>query len=119
MADELKFFGWERSGVYALATGNLQDGRMAAQLPLTIADRDNPANDSTQNAEFLIAGPKDAGGLRKSAIGKRYPSNGTVTAATTKLAYVELKAPDLPWRYTPQAANVDVLRPSIVLVVGA
>jgi hypothetical protein len=118
VADELKFFGWERSGVYGLATGTLQDGRMAALLPLTIADRDNPANASMQNAEFLIAGPKDAGGLRKSAVGKRYPSNGTMTAETTKLAYVELKAPDLPWRYTPQLANVDALRPWIVLVVG-
>jgi hypothetical protein len=118
VADPLKFFGWERSGVYALATGNLQDGRMAAQLPLTIADRDHPANASTQSAEFLIAGPKDAGGLRKSAIGKRYPSNGTMTAETTKLAYVELKAPDLPWRYTPQANVDDALKPWIVLVVG-
>lgn len=118
MADELSFFGWERSAVYDLAAGALQDGRLPAQLPLTLADRETPANKVTQNAEFLLAGPKDVSGLRKSAIARRYPPPGYTKAETTKMAYVEFTAPDLPWRYTPQTTNNDALRPWMVLIVG-
>ncbi|HYP09704.1 MAG TPA: hypothetical protein VER03_26000 [Bryobacteraceae bacterium] len=118
MADELSFFGWERSAVYDLATGALQDGRLGAALPLTLADRESPGNKATQSAEFLLAGPKDISGVRTTAIARRYPPPGNTKAETTKLVYVEFSAPDLPWRYTPQTTTSDTLRPWVVLIVG-
>ena len=118
MAGDLRFFGWQRSSVYDLATAALEGGRLKAALPLTLKDRDDPGNAVTQNVPFLISGPKDVAGLHPSAILRIHPPQGDKQAETTKFAHVEFRAADFPWRYTPQIASGDVLRPWIVLVVG-
>ena len=118
MAGDLKFFGWQRSSVYDLATAALEGGRLQAALPLTLKDRDNPGNAVTQSVPFLISGAKDVTGLQPSAILRTYPAQGDKQAETTKFAHVEVCAADLPWRYTPQIASGDTLRPWFVLIVG-
>ena len=118
MADELQFYGWQRSGVYELAAGALESGRLQATLPLTIRNRDNHADHADRPQHFLIVGPRDVLGLHPGAVVGMYPPPNSNNAETTKFVYVELGAPDLPWRYTPRRADGLRLRPWIVLVVG-
>jgi len=118
MADELRFYGWERSSVYDLATGAAEQGRLLAALPLTLYERDAPANSASATVAFAIAGPQDVGGLQPKAVSRVYPAPNQLEAETTKFAHAEFAAADLPWRYSPKLANGDVLRPWLVLVVG-
>jgi hypothetical protein len=118
MADELRFYGWQRSSVYALATGAQEQGRLLAELPLTLRERDNPANSVSDTVGFVIAGPGDVGGLQPQAVHRVYPTANHLESETTKFAHIEFAAADLPWRYTPKLTNSDALRPWFVLVVG-
>ncbi|WP_280213633.1 hypothetical protein [Nocardia cyriacigeorgica] len=71
----------------------------------------------TGDTEFEVLGPGDVRELCRAAITRRYPAPGATDAEETKVALVELRSPDLPWRYTPLAPH-GTLRPWLVLVVG-
>jgi hypothetical protein len=118
MAEQLQFYGWQRSGVFGLASGALEQGRLRAALTLTLRDRDNAADRVDESVEFLVLGPRDALGLQPGAVVTMMPPPESLNAETTKLVYVELAAPDLPWRYTPEVTSDLSLRPWIVLIVG-
>jgi hypothetical protein len=118
MAEELRFYGWQRSSVYDLATGAREDGRLQAGLPLALRDRDNATDRAERSAPFLIVGPRDVLGLQPGAITGMMPPPDSSNAETTTCVYVEFQAVDLPWRYTPERAVGLGLRPWIVLIVG-
>jgi hypothetical protein len=118
MAHNLTFYGWQRSGVYDLAPGTLEEGRLQASVEITLQNRENPAEQVTRSLDFLIAGPPDISGILPGAITVHYPPANSTNAETTKFPYLEFKPTDLPWRYSPELASGDSLRPWIVLVVG-
>ncbi|AKF86651.1 hypothetical protein MFUL124B02_30905 [Myxococcus fulvus 124B02] len=123
MSDELRFHGWQRSGVYDLVTGGLEEGRLKAALPVTLQDREDASDSVTRDIPFLIIGPRDVLALQAGAITGMMPPPGTVAAEATRYAHVELSDVDLPWRYTPQVVDPAVaggrkLCPWLVLVVG-
>jgi hypothetical protein len=110
------FLAWQRPAVYALATAPRAGVRLAAQLPVTLHD---DAGDVAAAASFLLAGPGDVERLTAGQIIGRRPHPGTHDAEATMMAHVELAAPDLPWRYTPEPhTGAPALRPWLVLVVG-
>lgn len=105
MAHNLTFYGWQRSGVYALSTGALEGGRLQASVQITLQNRENPGEQATRVLPFLIAGPPDVTGLLPGAITAYYPPPNSTNAETTKFPYVEFSAADLPWRYSPSLAD--------------
>ena len=110
------FLAWKRPAVYALANAPRAGVRLAAQLPVTLHD---DAGDVAAAASFLLAGPADVERLTAGQIVGRRPHPGTDDAEATMMAHVELAAPDLPWRYTPEPhTGAPALRPWLVLVVG-
>ncbi|WP_165372874.1 hypothetical protein [Pengzhenrongella frigida] len=111
------FVAWQRPAVYALTTQPPATARLAATLPITLHDG---GPDVSAAAAFLLAGPGDVAALAAGQIIGRRPHPGTVDAEATMMAHVELAAPDLPWRYSPQphAGGPVAVRPWLILVVG-
>ena len=111
------FVAWQRPAVYALTTEPPATARLAADLPITLHDG---GPDVFASASFLLAGPGDVAHLAAGQIIGRRPHPGTVDAEATMMAHVELAAPDLPWRYSPQphAGGPVAVRPWLILVVG-
>lgn len=119
MAGTLKFFGWRRSGVYGSVPGQaLSDGRLTGSATLTLANTEPPNESVSQVVTFDVMGPGDVQGLKPGAVVHAVPTAGTIDAEKDKCVHVDLAAPDLPWRYTPQLAAGAALRPWLALVVG-
>lgn len=126
----LRFYGWQRASLYDLAGGARgTGGRLVVEVPLTLQDRDEPTATAQDRIRFLIAGPPDVTGLLPGALGAMMPPPNSTDAEATHFVTVDLSAPDLPWRYTPELAAPDPadptgkkrlarLRPWLVLVVG-
>jgi hypothetical protein len=119
---EIDFHAWVRSGIYDLASPIAGEARVRGQVGLTLRNTmDTGEPPVTGTATFKLIGPPDVEGLRPRAITRTYPSPNAEAAEDTKLAMVELGAPDLPWRYTPELPTGPGnrrLRPWMVLVVG-
>jgi hypothetical protein len=120
VAGTLRFYGWRRSGAYRLISGTaLTDGRLSGSVTLTISNQEPPNESVSQAVTFDIMGPGDVQDLKPGAVVHMMPPPGTPDHEQDKCVHVDLAAPDLPWRYTPQPANGPQLRPWIVLVVGS
>src|SRR5215210_334632 len=94
------------------------DGRLQGTATVELADLSRPTVGRRPPAPYELFGPGDVQRLAAGAITRRFPAPGASDAEETKLALVEFRAIDLPWRYTPTAASGGVLRPWLVLVVG-
>jgi hypothetical protein len=113
------FHGWNRSGVFGVVPNpSLTDGRLTGSVGLTLSNDQPPSESVTETVTFDILGPGDVQGLKPGAVTRAVPTAGALDAEETKCAYVELGAPDLPWRYTPELAVGLGLRPWIVLVTA-
>jgi hypothetical protein len=115
----LTFYGWSRSTAANNGKRGRYPGRLegSAALSLTV---DDGAGATPAGVAFLLMGPGDVHGLRPNAVLVVAPRLGDQQAETTRCPHVELAAPDLPWRYSPEpvAAGSKALRPWLVLVVG-
>ena len=119
MAGSLRFYGWRRSSVYALAAGpGLADGRLTGSIMLTLANQLPPNESVSQAVPFAIMGPGDVADLKPGAVVHTVPTPGTLDHEQDKCVHADLAAPDLPWRYSPALATGKALLPWIVLVVG-
>jgi hypothetical protein len=115
MADELIFFGWDRAAG-ALAAAQ-QGGRLRATLNLEVTG-DHPGQQDAAALTFEFLGTPDVTGLLPGAITHVSPAPGSTNGEETMCPYVELAAPDLPWRYTPEPRSGDKWRPWLALIVG-
>ncbi len=124
MATQITFRGWRRPGAASTVTG-VQGGRPGGQASLRLDGRDaggGATGSQTATLPLLLAGPGDVTGLQPGAVSRRFPKPDVNDAEVTKCPFAEFAAPDLPWRYTPaaaQAAGNRRLRPWLVLVVGS
>ena len=117
MAQDLTFFGWQRGAGAFDATP--AGGRLRATLKLEATSQDTGGTSTVPAAVTVdFYGPRDVTGLLPGAITHMSPAPGQVDAEETMCAYVELGAPDLPWRYAPVPRAGDAWQPWIVLVVG-
>ena len=114
MANNLTFTAWQRSRLFDRAVP--QDTRLGSSVTLTLRDTET-GQDASGNAPFELLAAADIAGLKPGAIKHMAPAPFAHDAETTKFVHVDLREPDLPWRYTPQV-NEPNLRPWLVLLVG-
>jgi len=69
------------------------------------------------NATLQLIGPGDIIGLHTNTIVRVTPPRDDSDAEFNHFPAIEFDQPDLPWRYTPFAANGDRLKPWMVLLV--
>jgi hypothetical protein len=126
MADELKYIAFRRSRLYEPELASKVGPRMAGKLPLKLVDTFTGQSEPGA-APFMLAAAADVAGLKPRAIKHMAPPPGSRDAETTKFVHVDFFEPDLPWRYTPEAALPSpegggaanrVVRPWLVLLVG-
>ncbi len=114
----MKFTSWERSAIYNLVPdGYLESGRLVGKLSLVLRDQYSP-DTGNGTVAFHIATAADVGRVVSPVIVRTAPAALARDAETTKLVHIDFNEPDLPWRYTPQLAAGDILRPWIVVLVG-
>ena len=94
------------------------EGRLRGTVTLTIQNTEPPNESVSAPVTFDIMGPGDVQALKPGAVVHVVPPPGTADAEGEKCVHVDLAAPDLPWRYTPQLAAGARLRPWLALVVG-
>jgi hypothetical protein len=119
----LNFYGWQRSGLFDLANRATGESHLRVRLDLALQQRvDSPSGpapaEKVQPVDLRILGPGDVSSIQQHSFASTAPVPGAQDVETTKRAYVEMAATDLPWRFTPETRNGNVLRPWIVLVVG-
>lgn len=93
------------------------DGRLSAAIDIELTDH-NGVGARQIPSPYQVMGPGDVARLAPGAVVRRFPAPGCSDAETSKLAFVELAAIDLPWRYTPQLPDGMKLAPWMVLLVG-
>ena len=116
-----QFVPWVRSGLAAtLTTPDTLDtetpGRARLDVALGVSRRGGPLPPVEQR--LTVVGPGEVVGLDPRQIIRTDPLRGATDAEPNMLVQVELDRPDLPWLFTPAAADVNSrLRPWLVLVV--
>ncbi len=110
------FLAWQRPALSALATDVATGTHVEGELTLNISAIGNPV---VAKPRFRFVGPADVVGLAPGAVIGRKPAPGTLDAEISRVAHVELRDADLPWRYSPVRNPLGGgLRPWLVLVVG-
>ncbi len=115
---EMRFLSWARRGAAAL----LEEPDMGAPAParaeLAVELQFNHDNNMLAGAELELLGPGDVTALDPRAIVRVWPPPDTRDAEANYFPLVELDQVDLPWRYTPRAADAaNRVRPWLCLIV--
>ena len=111
------FLPWVRQGLAArIATPDPLKTPLPAQAPLGVALGVN--NVDAASVGVRLFGPADVIGIDPRQVVRTEPPAGTDNYESNDLAAVEFDNPDLPWLFTPAAADGQGrVRPWIVLVV--
>lgn len=111
------FYSWRMAPARSMATGNAPSGRLLGAAPMEVADLDDPSQKGDGKGAFELLGPAEVSRLSPGTITRRFPTPGVIDAEAAMAPLVELSAPDLPWRYTPELPDPQQnLRPWLVLV---
>lgn len=106
------FLPWLRRGLASWISAT-KDGRATVGVSLDFGAGE-PAN-----VGLPLLGAQDVAGLDARVIIRTWPRADVFDAEPNYLALVELEQADLPWRYTPVAAQGDRLLPWLALVILA
>lgn len=111
------FLPWVRQGLAGrIATPDLLNGPLPVPAPLGVSVAVNDV-DAAPVAVRLF-GPGDVLGIDPRQVVRTEPPAGTTDYEANDLAAVDFDNPDLPWLFTPAAADAQGrLRPWLVLVV--
>ena len=111
------FLPWVRQGFAArLANPDPLSGALPAQTPLGVTLAVNGAE--AVSMPVRLFGPADVLGIDPRQVVRTEPPAGTIDYESNDLAAIEFDNPDLPWLFTPAAADAQGrLRPWLVLVV--
>ena len=112
-----RYLSWWRTGAAALVTGADGAGLPSrATLPVTTRVTADPTRSATVTARLY--GPGEVTDLDPRQVIRTEPGPGTTDFEPNVFCAAELDAPELPWMFTPAAANAaGQLRPWLVLVV--
>ena len=105
------YFARDEKALRIAAMPPVVNGRLQGTAAVDIADLNNAADKRSAPAQYELFGPGDVVRLGGGAITRRFPAPGSSDAEETKVALVEFGAIDLPWRYAPEAAAGERLRP--------
>ena len=111
----LSFIPWLRRGLATGITRPDSGFASAPDNPIDVTIQLNANNSATTRIDLVE--PGDIVGLDPHSIARTFPRANETDAEFHHLAMVELDQADLPWRYTPSAANADKLRPWLTLLV--
>lgn len=124
MADaSYQFVPWVRSGIAAVlkvrdTLDTATPGRARLDVALGVTRRGGALPPVKKH--LTVLGPGDVVGLDPRQVIRTDPPAGATDAEPNMLVQVEFDRPDLPWLFTPAAANAGQrLRPWLVLVVVA
>lgn len=92
-------------------------GTVKMSIGLDLGKGDTPHTHEEYEKVFELFGPGDVSGISESAVMQTVPANGDNGYCNDYLAAIEFYEEDLPWRYTPFAANGDCLRPWMSLIL--
>ena len=116
------FLPWLRQGLAnqidpASLTG--AGGRATVQVALKLEGDGLDGNKISQpiTRNLPLYGPGDIIGVERRAIVKAEPVNGATNFEANYLPYLDFYDEDFPWRYTPEIALNNRLRPWLMLVV--
>lgn len=109
---KLVFLPHVREGI--VPTGSAA-GRAQAAVALRLESSGRAARDVTRIMSLL--GPGDITTIEPRQLLRVTPAPGTRDAEPEFFPGIELDAPDLPWRYSPMAADGNRILPWIVLIV--
>lgn len=115
LPEKLTFGAWARSRLFEQSAQ--QGPRLAGKVALTLSDTASANPPATGDAPFVLAGAADVMAIKAGAIRHMAPAPFARDVETTKLVHVDLREPDLPWRYTP-LPNEAAIKPWLVLLVG-
>jgi hypothetical protein len=114
-----RFLPWTRRGLAASITDNAAaaagslPARAAVKLDVVLTGGHGSGSTTTD-----VAGPGDVVGIDPAAIVRLTPRPDSSNVEPNFLAAVDFDDPDLPWLFTPSAANaLGQLRPWLALVV--
>jgi len=119
------FLPWLRQGVANKITSPDMDPavtlRATIKIDLELEAKMLEGDPETKviSKDIQLYGPGDIVGIDSKAIIKNEPRHGITNFEPNYLPYIDFYDEDLPWRYTPAAANTetDRLRPWITLVL--
>lgn len=102
----------------AAASGEARSrGTVKMAVELKLAKGGGSPTRKTYEKVFELFGPGDVSGISESAVMQTVPSDGDNGYCNDYLAAIEFFEEDLPWRYTPFAANQERLRPWLSLIL--
>ncbi len=107
---------WVRRGLASRVSGTPTKNYAELAVALSV---NNAAVVSPAMPQIRLLGPGDITSMDASAVIRTDPRAGADAFEPNYLAMVELSQPDLPWWFTPVAADGAKLRPWICLVVVA
>jgi hypothetical protein len=116
------FLSWARRGIGASVNnpdaGSLPS-RASLSVQLSVAVQQGSSSNTVQPGALPVQmfGPGDVIGLDPRHVVRTEPRNFTVNFEPNYLCGIEFDTPDLPWLFTPAAANNDRLRPWLALIV--
>ena len=112
-----RFLPWSRRGLAAsIATPDTGDASTSEVAAFTVGVRLNDAAPIT--TRLRINGPGDVTGIDSRVIIRTDPERYVADFEPNNLVSIEFDQPDLPWMFTPAAADAqERLRPWLVLVV--
>jgi hypothetical protein len=119
MADaQLLFLPWLRQGFAArVRTPDTLLPSLPSTVDLTLT-LDAGAAAENPSAKLRLRGPADVIGIDPRQVVRTEPAANSIDFEAIDLAAIEFDNPDLPWLFTPAAANAQgQLRPWIALVV--
>src|SRR5688572_1053373 len=118
------FLPWLRQGLAAHIDSGAQDGlaphdsATATVAVKLVAEGGSTRTEEVPSPPIRLRGPAEVIGLAATEIVRCEPVDGTTDAEPNYFAHVELASPDLPWRFTPAAADDrGRLQPWLALVV--
>jgi hypothetical protein len=98
MATSRSFWAWHRVGLPSALTGRPAAGAARAAIPARIGVESAGVAD----VPVALLGPGDVGGLDPAQVRRTEPVDGCTDFEPAMFPYVELRDPDLPWRFTPE-----------------
>ncbi|KAB2908830.1 MAG: hypothetical protein F9K40_04145 [Kofleriaceae bacterium] len=113
----IRFLSWARRGAAAVIDAPDMGVTAPARVKVPVAVRFNNDVDAAE-LELELLGPGDVVAFDPRAIVRAWPPPETRDAEPNYFPLVEVDQVDLPWRYTPRAANATGrLRPWLCLIV--
>ena len=112
------FLSYLRQGIAAAIARPATDASRA-EVPVTLVFNEKQAR-LEATAGLAMFGPGDITGLDPRVVIRTSPPVGALDARSNSFPFVEFDQPDLPWRYTPDAADdKGRLTPWLCLIVLA